>query len=115
MVGSGRPSRLALGRQAKSWITSPSGQAWWQSTYLRVGLRPGASVAARFAALLDGCFSLAAAAGMETRLAGVNLAREEAYLHMVARGFHAAIQFVTMLWSASARRWPLSYEVSSSM
>lgn len=33
---------------------------------------------------------------MPNLLAGVNLAREEAYRHMVARGFRTAIQGVTM-------------------
>ena len=59
-------------------------------------VRPGDGDAARFAALLDGCGSLAAAVGMPNLLAGVNLAREQAYLQMVARGFRAAIQVVTM-------------------
>jgi hypothetical protein len=58
--------------------------------------RPGAGAAAHFAALLDSCGSLAAAVRMPNLLAGVNLAREEAYLQMVARGFRAETQVVTM-------------------
>ena len=52
--------------------------------------------AAHFAALLDSCGSLAAAVRMPNLLAGVNLAREEAYLQMVARGFRAETLVVTM-------------------
>ena len=59
-------------------------------------VRPGDGSAARFEALLDACSSLAADVGMGSVLAGVNLAREEAYLQMLARGFRAEIQVVTM-------------------
>jgi hypothetical protein len=52
--------------------------------------------AARFAALLAGCRGLAAAVGMPRLLAGVNLAREEAYLQMMAHGFRALFHVVTM-------------------
>jgi len=47
-------------------------------------------------ALLDACGDLAVAAGMPSVLAGVNLAREEAYRQMLARGFRTQIQGVTM-------------------
>jgi hypothetical protein len=40
--------------------------------------------------------ALAAAIGMPSLLAGVNLAREEAYRQMVARGFRAETQTVAM-------------------
>lgn len=58
--------------------------------------RPGPGAAERFAALLDSIGSLAATVGTAHVLAGVNLAREEAYLQMLARGFRAVIQVVTM-------------------
>jgi len=58
--------------------------------------RPGSSVNERFALLLDACHALAATAGMSKLLAGINLARHEAYRLMVARGFRTAIQGVTM-------------------
>src|SRR6266851_5739826 len=48
------------------------------------------------AALLDACGALAQAVGMPSVLAGVNMAREEAYRHMVARGFRSELQGVTM-------------------
>ena len=54
-------------------------------------VRSGAGADTRFAALLDACGVLAAASGVATVEAGVNLAREEAYRQMKAMGFpHAA-------------------------
>lgn len=46
--------------------------------------------------LLDACEALALAVGMPSLLAGANLARYEAYQHLVARGFRTQIQGVTM-------------------
>jgi GNAT superfamily N-acetyltransferase len=59
-------------------------------------VRPGPGAAERFDALIDACAALARDAGMGRLLAGVNLAREEAYLQMLRRGFRTAIQGVTM-------------------
>jgi hypothetical protein len=59
-------------------------------------VRPGPTAEDHFARLLDACGALAVAIGMPRLLAGVNLAREEAYRHMVARGFRTEIQGVTM-------------------
>ncbi|HZE45702.1 MAG TPA: hypothetical protein VE087_02390, partial [Xanthobacteraceae bacterium] len=59
-------------------------------------VRPGSGAAERFAALLDACAGLAIATGMLNIVAGVNLAREEAYRAMLARGFRTQIQGVTM-------------------
>jgi hypothetical protein len=87
-------SRLA-GFAVCHW--GPASEAGAGCCYVKFGaVRPGSGDAARFAALLDSCGSLAAAVGMPNLLAGVNLAREEAYLQMVARGFRAEIQVVTM-------------------
>ncbi|MGH7038778.1 MAG: hypothetical protein ACREE1_11655, partial [Stellaceae bacterium] len=87
-------SRLA-GFAVCPW--GPASEAGEGCVFVKFGaVRPGAGDAARFAALLDGCGALAAAVGMPNVLAGVNLAREEAYLHMVARGFRAEVQAVTM-------------------
>src|ERR1700683_588560 len=46
--------------------------------------------------LLDACGSLAVTAGMGKVLAGVNMARHEAYSHLVNRGFRTEIQGVNM-------------------
>jgi GNAT superfamily N-acetyltransferase len=87
-------SRLA-GFAVCHW--GPASEAGEGCCFVKFGaVRPGAGDAVRFAALLDGCGSLAAAVGMANVLAGVNLAREEAYLLMVARGFRAQVQVVTM-------------------
>ena len=87
-------SRLA-GFAVCHW--GPASEAGAGCVFVKFGaVRPGTGEAARFAALLDGCLSLAAAVGMPRLLAGVNLAREEAYLQMVARGFRAEIQVVAM-------------------
>lgn len=75
----------------------PASEAGENCCFVKFGaVRPGAGDAARFAALLDGCGALAAAAGMETLLAGVNVAREEAYQQMIARGFRGAFHVITM-------------------
>jgi len=57
---------------------------------------PGAGSEDNFAALLDACGALALTAHMPNVLAGVNMAREEAYRHMLGRGFRTQIQGVTM-------------------
>jgi GNAT superfamily N-acetyltransferase len=59
-------------------------------------VRPGPGGEDRFTALLDACAALAAAVGMMNVVAGVNLAREEAYRAMLGRGFRTQIQGVTM-------------------
>jgi GNAT superfamily N-acetyltransferase len=87
-------SRLA-GFAVCHW--GPASEAGEGCCFVKFGaVRPGAGDAARFAALLDGCGSLATVVGMSSVLAGVNLAREEAYLQMLARGFRAEVQVVTM-------------------
>ena len=56
--------------------------------YVKFGaVRPEAGDAGHFDALLDSSSSLATAVGMPNLLAGVNLAREEAYMRMLAYGF----------------------------
>jgi GNAT superfamily N-acetyltransferase len=46
--------------------------------------------------LLDACGALAVAVGMRSVLAGANMARHEAYRHLVDRGFRTEIQGVAM-------------------
>jgi GNAT superfamily N-acetyltransferase len=87
-------SRLA-GFAVCHW--GPASEAGEGCCYVKFGaVRPGNGDVSRFDALLDGCGSLAAGVGMPNVLAGVNLSHEEAYLQMVARGFRADIQVVTM-------------------
>jgi GNAT superfamily N-acetyltransferase len=75
----------------------PASEAGADCLFIKFGaVRSGAGADARFAALLDAAGALAASVGMKTVLAGVNSAREEAYLQMKARGGRAVVQVVTM-------------------
>ena len=59
-------------------------------------VRPGPGAGEHFGRLLDVCAMVARQAAMPNVLAGVNLARDEAYRQMLARGFRTMIQGVTM-------------------
>jgi hypothetical protein len=75
----------------------PASEAGEGCCYVKFGAaRPGSGVEERFGALLDACAGLAREAHMLNVLAGVNLAREEAYQMMLARGFRTMIQGVAM-------------------
>ena len=75
----------------------PASEAGEGCCYVKFGaVRPGPHAGEYFAALLDAGRALAASVGMPYLLAGVNLAREEAYRHMAATGFRTEIQIVTM-------------------
>jgi GNAT superfamily N-acetyltransferase len=88
------PSRLA-GFAVCHW--GPTSEAGGDALYVKFGAtRSGPGADERLAALLDGCGALAHAVGMKTVLAGVNLAREEAYRQMKALGFRTAFQGVAM-------------------
>ena len=60
----------------------------------RPSRRPDAS--ARLERLLDACVAFAGAEQARTLVAGVNMAREEAYGIMLARGFRTFLQGVAM-------------------
>jgi hypothetical protein len=90
----GRDNRLA-GFAGCHWgPASEAGQGCCFAKFAAV--RPGPGAGERFGRLLDVCAMLAREAGTPNVLAGVNLAREEAYRLMVARGFRTMIQGVTM-------------------
>jgi GNAT superfamily N-acetyltransferase len=59
-------------------------------------VRATASAGEDYERLVDACEALAVSAGMPNLMAGVNLARHEAYQRLVARGFRTAIQGVNM-------------------
>jgi len=59
-------------------------------------VRPGPAASRNFNRLLDACVTLAAAVGMPTLVAGVNMARHEAYQEMLDRGFRTELQGVAM-------------------
>ena len=89
--GDSRPAGFAICQ----W--GPASEAGEGCLYVKFGAgRAGAGAEERFSALLDACGELAVGAGMPNVLAGVNLAREEAYRHMLRRGFRTQIQGVTM-------------------
>ncbi len=88
------PSRLA-GFAVCHW--GPASEAGENRCFVKFGaVQTGSGAAERFSSLLDACSSLAVGAGMSNVLAGVNLAREEAYLLMLSRDFRPEIQVVTM-------------------
>jgi hypothetical protein len=75
----------------------PTSEAGEGPCFVKFGAaRAGPGAEERFAGLLDACCALAALVGMPKLLAGVNLAREEAYRHMVARGFRTEVPGVAM-------------------
>jgi len=88
------PSRLA-GFAVCHW--GPASEAGADCLYVKFGaVRSGPGADARLDTLLDRCGMLAAEAGMKMVLAGVNVAREEAYTQMTARGFRTEFQGVAM-------------------
>jgi predicted N-acetyltransferase YhbS len=60
-------------------------------------VRPGEGAPENFARVLDSCETLAAEAGCEMLVAGINAARHEAYRFMTERGFRTLISGVAML------------------
>jgi len=89
--GSGRLAGFAVCH----W--GPASEAGEDCLYIKFGaVRPGPGDSDRFAALLDAAAALARSVGMQDVLAGVNLAREEAYRQMLSRGFRSRTQVVTM-------------------
>ena len=75
----------------------PGSEAGSDVCYVKFGaVRPGPTAGQAFDRLLDACEALAAERGMSRLVCGVNTARHEAYRRMVARGFRADLQGVTM-------------------
>ena len=77
----------------------PRSEAGADTCFVKFGAaRDGRSAEHDYLRLLDACEALAVAVGMSRLLAGANMARHEAYRHLVARGFRTEIQGVTMHW-----------------
>jgi GNAT superfamily N-acetyltransferase len=75
----------------------PSSEAGADTCFIKFGaVRDTATAGADYQRLLDACESLSVAVGMRTVLAGTNLARQEAYEALAARGYRTAIQGVNM-------------------
>ena len=71
----------------------PDTEAGADNCYVKFGV---ARTAETFERLLDACEAFARKRGLTRLEAGVNLAREDAYRRLLARGFRAAIQGVGM-------------------
>jgi GNAT superfamily N-acetyltransferase len=75
----------------------PGSEAGTDVCFVKFGaVRPGGQAGDRFERLLDACEQLAAERGLGQLDAGMNLARQDAYQRMVARGFRTGMQGVTM-------------------
>jgi GNAT superfamily N-acetyltransferase len=75
----------------------PRSEAGADNCFVKFGaVRDGRSAEQDYSRLLDACGALAAAVNMPRLLAGVNMARHEAYRHLVAHGFRTEVQGVTM-------------------
>jgi ribosomal protein S18 acetylase RimI-like enzyme len=75
----------------------PRSEAGADRCFIKFGaVRDGPSAEQDYLRLLDACEALAAAVDMPNLLAGANMARHEAYRHLVDRGFRTEIQGVTM-------------------
>jgi ribosomal protein S18 acetylase RimI-like enzyme len=75
----------------------PGSEAGAGLCFVKFGaVREGPSAERDYLRLLDACEALAAAVGMPRLLAGTNMARHEAYRHLVARGYRTDIQGVGM-------------------
>ena len=75
----------------------PRSEAGEGFCFIKFGaVRATPSAEADYGRLLDAAEALACSAGMPNLLAGANLARQEAYRQLAARGFRTAIQGVNM-------------------
>jgi hypothetical protein len=75
----------------------PHSEAGEGFCFIKFGaVRASPSADKGFGRLLDAAEALAVSAGMPNLLAGANLARQEAYQHLAARGFRTAVQGVNM-------------------
>jgi GNAT superfamily N-acetyltransferase len=74
-----------------------AGEAGGGACYVKFGaVTPGPQAGERFERLLDACEALAAERGLQTIIAGVNMARHDAYRRMLARGYRTFLQGVVM-------------------
>jgi GNAT superfamily N-acetyltransferase len=72
-------------------------EAGANTCFIKFGaVRDGPAAEQNYLRLLDACGALAVAVGMPNLLAGANMARHEAYRHLVARGFRTVVQGVAM-------------------
>ncbi len=74
-----------------------AGEAGTATCYVKFGAaRPGPRAGERFVKLLDACEQLAAERGLVELIAGVNVARHDAYRRMLGLGYRTRMQGVVM-------------------
>jgi len=75
----------------------PGTEAGSGACFIKVGAaRPGPTVEQDFGRLVDACAAVAATRNLSRLVAGVNMARHEAYRQMLASGFKTDLQGVAM-------------------
>ena len=75
----------------------PRSEAGADACFIKFGaVRSGSPAEQDYLRLLDACEALTAAVGMQKVLVGANMARHEAYRHLVSRGFRAETLGVSM-------------------
>lgn len=74
-----------------------AGEAGSGTCFIKFGaVRPGANAADLFERLLDACEELAGERGLERMVAGVSVARHDAYRRLLARGYRTFLEGVVM-------------------
>jgi hypothetical protein len=74
-----------------------AGEAGSGTTFIKCGAaRPGPDAGARFERLLDACEELARVRGLDRIVAGVNVARHDAYRRLLERGYQTWFAGVIM-------------------
>jgi GNAT superfamily N-acetyltransferase len=75
----------------------PGTEAGTDTCLIKVGaIRPGSNAGQNFDELLDACEAFSSSRGLSRLSAGTNLAREDSYLRMRAKGFRTDFQGVAM-------------------
>ena len=75
----------------------PGTEAGANTCLIKIGaIRPGSNAGQYFDELLDACEAFGASQGLSRLAAGTNLAREDSYLRMKAKGFRTDFQGVAM-------------------
>lgn len=99
--GLGETLLLAEGDRLEGFAVchcGPATEAGSGACFVKFGaVLPGEGAKARFARLVDACEALAAERGLSRLVAGVNVARRDAYSALLERGYRAMINGITML------------------
>jgi len=75
----------------------PASEAGNETCFIKfAAVRAAGAAAQNYERLIDACLTFAASVGQSHLLAGANMARDEAYRRLVARGFRTQLQGVAM-------------------